>query len=193
MERRGILFIVSGPSGVGKGTIREKLMENESGFAYSISVTTRKPRDGEVDGRDYFFVSAAQFETMIQKDELLEWAQVYNHYYGTPKDFVANMLENGQDVLLEIDMQGAMKVKRSFPSGVFVFIRPPDLEALGQRLRSRGKDSEDEIQKRLAQFEEEMRFLDDYDYVIINDDLPTAVNALKSIITAERLRVSRQN
>jgi len=192
MNRKGILFVISGPSGVGKGTLREKLMETPlDGLIYSISATTRKPRSGEIDGRDYFFTELDNFESLIASDELLEWALVYNNYYGTPKKFVIDNLARGVDVLLEIDIQGALKVKSLIPNGVFVFVLPPSVEELGKRLNNRGKDSQSEIQRRLACYEEEISHVGDYDYVVVNDSVLEAAEKIRAIIIAERCSAKR--
>ncbi len=192
MSRKGILFVISGPSGVGKGTLRGKLMETpDEGLIYSISATTRKPRPGEIEGRDYFFTDAETFESLIASGELLEWAVVYNNYYGTPKKFVLDNLEKGIDVLLEIDIQGALKIKNAFPDGVFIFILPPSVEELGKRLNARGKDSQLEIERRLACYEQEIAHLHQYDYAVVNDNVLDAVDKIRAIITAERCRVRR--
>lgn len=192
MSRKGILFVISGPSGVGKGTLREKLMETPlDGLIYSISATTRKPRSGEINGRDYFFSEVESFKSLIVSGELLEWALVYNNYYGTPKKFVMDNLEKGFDVLLEIDIQGALKVRSLTPDGVFVFITPPSMEELGNRLYARGKDSQPEILRRLACYEEEMSHVIDYDYVIVNDNVSEAAEKIRAIIIAERCSTKR--
>ncbi len=193
MERKGILFVISGPSGVGKGTLRESLTNSDSvsGLIYSISATTRQPRDGEVHGREYFFVDVPTFEAMIEQEQLLEWANVYNNYYGTPKSFVIENLVAGRDVLLEIDIQGAMNAKKQFPDGVFIFILPPSIEELAERLTKRAKDSEDDISRRLSCYDEEVASLKDYDYLVINDDITEAVDKLRGIIIAERCKINR--
>ncbi len=161
------------------------------GLIYSISATTRKPRSGEVDGRDYFFSDVKTFESLIAADELLEWALVYNNYYGTPKRFVFNNLEKGIDVLLEIDIQGALKVKSLIPDGVFVFVLPPSLEELGKRLNTRGKDSPTEIERRLACYEDEISYIGNYDYVVVNDNVLEAAEKIRAIIIAERCSAKR--
>lgn len=192
MSRKGILFVISGPSGVGKGTLREKLMETPlDGLIYSISATTRKPRSGEVDGRDYFFSEVDCFESLIAQGELLEWALVYNNYYGTPKRFVMDNLEKGVDVLLEIDIQGALKVKDLVPNGVFVFVLPPSIAELSKRLIERGKDSQPEIERRLACYDQEISYVSDYDYVVVNDDVLDAAGKIRAIIMAERCSTKR--
>lgn len=189
MTRKGILFVISGPSGVGKGTICKRLLAKMPDVYLSISATTRPPRSGELHGRDYYFLSRADFEHMINNNEFLEYAKVYNNYYGTPAAFVQDHLEQGHDVLLEIDIQGAMQIKNNFPQGVFVFIQPPNIKALKTRLTLRGKDSKESIQKRLSTCEWEMDQYIHYDYVIVNDDLQEAVRLLEAIILAERCRV----
>lgn len=191
MNREGILFVISGPSGVGKGTLREKLLATEDNLIYSISATTRKPRPGEVEGRDYHFVEVDRFKSMIEKGELLEWALVYDNYYGTPRQYVVENLKKGRDVLLEIDMQGAMKVKPQFPEGVFIFVMPPSKEELANRLRQRGKDTEEEIARRLGCYYDEIAYVRHYDYMVVNDAVERAVASLRAIIQAERCRVSR--
>ncbi|MBO8158524.1 guanylate kinase [Thermosyntropha sp.] len=189
MRRRGILFVISGPSGVGKGTIREALLKRMDDLKVSISATTRPPRPGEVDGKDYFFLNQEQFKKMIEEDNFLEWAKVYQNLYGTPRDFVLENLEKGQDVLLEIDIQGAMQVKNKMPEGVFIFIYPPDIATLSKRLCGRGKDSIESIKHRLAACEEELKHAKYYDYVVVNDDLDVAVKKTEAIIIAERCRI----
>ena len=189
MVRKGILFVISGPSGVGKGTIKDALLRELQDIKLSISTTTRPMRAGEVEGRDYFFLSPEEFSDKLANDEFLENARVYSNMYGTPRKYVMDNLQNGYDVLLEIDIQGALKVKEKMPAGVFIFIQPPDFEALKQRINGRGKDSPQTIQTRLAASQEEMDMVIHYDYAIINDDLDEAVNKVQSIIIAERCRV----
>lgn len=188
MPRKGILFVISGPSGVGKGTIREKLIPHID-VQESISATTRQARVGEEDGKDYFFISREKFLEMVAQEEFLEWASVYANLYGTPKEFVINSLEKGKDVLLEIDIQGALQIKKRMPEGVFIFISPPSIEELAMRLCGRGKDTPDSINRRLAACEEEIKQKIYYDYEVVNDDIDVAVNKIKSIITAERCKI----
>ncbi len=183
------MFVVSGPSGVGKGTIKEALLPRLTDIKLSISATTRPPRVGEAEGQDYFFMSTGEFSAMIDRGEFLEYAQVYTNMYGTPENYVLNNLRQGFDVLLEIDIQGAMQVKNKMPQGVFIFIEPPSIEELAHRLCSRGKDSEESIATRLAACEAEMEHLSYYDYVVVNDKLEDAVHKVNSIIVAERCRV----
>jgi len=162
-----------------------------SNLTYSISATTRKPRAGEIDGRDYFFFETGVFESAIAQGEFLEWALVYDNYYGTPKQYVFDCLEKGQDILLEIDIQGALKTKRLVPDGVFVFVMPPSFEEIRQRLLRRGKDTCEEVERRLQSYEEEMSCIGEYEYVIINDDVNIAAEALRAIIIGERCKVKR--
>ncbi|MBQ9365395.1 MAG: guanylate kinase [Schwartzia sp.] len=189
--RKGCLVVVSGPSGAGKGTICSAFLERASGIAYSVSATTRSPRRGEVDGRDYYFVDEESFKKMIDGDELLEWAEVYGNYYGTPLKKIQEKIAEGKDILLEIDTQGAMQVKKRFPNGVFVFILPPSLAELQRRIRGRGTEGERDIEKRLAASEGEIKMASDYRYVIVNDKLDDAVSSLSAIVEAEHCRASR--
>lgn len=191
VERMGILFVISGPSGVGKGTIRQALLAQIGDIEDSISATTREPRSGEVSGRDYFFLSETEFRCLIEKDMLLEWAEVYGSMYGTPREFVLETLAGGRDVLLEIDVQGAQQVKSKMPEGVYIFISPPTMAELEARLRARGKDSAQSIERRTAACRDEMSFLPDYDYEVINDELDTAVSKVVSIVVAERCRIRK--
>lgn len=190
-ERTGILFVISGPSGVGKGTIKQALLPQIGDIEDSISATTREPRSGEVSGRDYFFLSETEFRRLIEMDMLLEWAEVYGRLYGTPREFVMETLAGGRDVLLEIDVQGARQVKSKMPEGVYIFISPPTMEELEARLRTRGKDSAQSIERRIAACRDEMSFLPEYDYEVINDELETAINKVVSIVVAERCRIKK--
>ncbi len=184
------MFVVSGASGVGKGTINHKVLSLVNDIKLSVSATTRAMRDGEVDGRDYFFITPEEFDLQVKNGEFLEYAQVYNHMYGTPKKYVLESLEKGCDILLEIDVQGALKVKeKMMPEGVFIFIQPPSVETLAQRIQGRGKDSLQSIQDRLAACYEEISMVKHYDYEVVNDRLDEAVNKVQAIITAERCRV----
>jgi guanylate kinase len=193
ITRKGILFVISGPSGVGKGTVRSAVLPQVDDMQISISATTRPPREGEIDGQDYFFTTPARFQQMIDNGELLEWASVYGNLYGTPQDFVTAMLSQGNDVLLEIDIQGALQVKKKMPAGVFIFISPPTVEELSRRLCGRGNDSEQSIQIRLGACQEEMSHMKYYDYVVVNDRIEDAVEKVRSIITAERCKRKNLN
>ncbi|NLJ72382.1 MAG: guanylate kinase [Syntrophomonadaceae bacterium] len=191
MTHNGILFVISGPSGVGKGTLREALLKSTPNLIDSISVTTRPARIGERDGREYFFMDRDKFENLIKQEEFLEWAQVYSNLYGTPKQFVQENLDKGLDVLLEIDIQGAMQVKAKKPDGVFIFIAPPNVEELANRLINRGKDSQDSIVERLKACYDEMEFMREYDYLVINDNISEAIKNLEAIIIAERCKINK--
>jgi len=189
MTSRGILFVISGASGVGKGTINQAVLSQVNDIKMSISATTRSMRAGEVDGRDYFFLTPEEFDLKVKNDEFLEYARVYQNMYGTPEKYVCATLEKGYDVILEIDVQGALKVKEKMPEGVFIFIQPPSVEALAQRIHQRGKDSLQSIQDRMSACHEEIAMVKHYDYVVVNDRLDEAVNKVRAIITAERCRV----
>ncbi len=191
MGRRGILIVMSGPSGVGKGSIREMLVSRISDIVVSVSATTRPARAGEVEGTDYFFVDSDHFRQMIDAEAFLEYARVYENYYGTPRAFVEEQLEAGQDILLEIDIQGAMQVKARMPEGVFIFIKPPDKAEIARRIRCRGKDSEEMIACRLQAYDEEMSHLPEYDYEILNDELARAVDKIEAIVIAEHCRIRK--
>ena len=188
--RKGLLVVVSGPSGAGKGTICQALLERTP-LAYSVSATTRKPRAGEVDGVNYHFLSVEAFEEMIEKDGLLEWAKVYDNYYGTPLKKVEEKLAAGEDILLEIDTQGAMKVREKFPEGVYIFILPPSLAELERRIRGRDTETEDVLQKRLAAAIDEIEAGKCYKYVVTNDEVDSAVDSVCAILAAERRLVTR--
>ena len=165
---KGILLVVSGPSGAGKGTICSAIRELYPDLHYSVSMTTREPRKCEVEGESYFFRTKEQFEQLIKEDAFLEYAKVYDNYYGTPKKYVLDLIDKGQSVLLEIDIQGAMQVKKRYPTGVFIYIVPPSLNVLSGRLHNRGTDSEEVIQKRLAQITSELAMAHQYDYIVVN-------------------------
>ena len=188
---QGVLLVVSGPSGAGKGTICQILREQLPDLGYSISVTTRQPRVGEVDGKSYFFKTVPEVQEMIAKGELLEYAEVYGNYYGTPRKYVMDLLQSGHDVLLEIDIQGALQIKERFPAGVFVFIVPPSLDELSARIYKRGTDSEEVIKRRMASAASELTYAAKYDYIIVNDIATKAANKVLTIMEAERYRVAR--
>ncbi|UOR12782.1 guanylate kinase [Halobacillus amylolyticus] len=195
IDEKGILFILSGPSGVGKGTVRKALFEQSTDLRYSISMTTRDPREGEVDGVDYFFKTRAEFEKLINDRQLIEHAEYVGNYYGTPKQYVEQTLDEGKDVFLEIEVQGALKVRENFPQGVFVFLIPPSLEELKDRIVSRGTETEDKVRNRLLAAKAEIDMMDAYDYVVVNDQVDHAVNKIQSIVASEhckRERVSHQ-
>lgn len=189
---KGLLLVLSGPSGVGKGTVCKALRPKMPNLVYSVSATTRKPREGEVDGVNYFFKSKEEFEQMIQQDELLEWAEYVGNFYGTPRKFVEDTLASGKDVILEIEVQGALQVKQKFPEGIFLFLAPPDLEELQSRIVGRGTESEDTIRKRMDMARYEIELMDQYDYVVVNDVIDSACSRIDAIITAEHLKKERQ-
>ncbi|HLQ84202.1 MAG TPA: guanylate kinase [Pseudogracilibacillus sp.] len=190
-DEKGILFVLSGPSGVGKGTVRERLFEVEEQLKYSISATTRNKRPGEVHGSDYYFKTHNEFEKMIENDELLEHAKYVDNYYGTPKDYVQSELDAGNDVFLEIEVQGALQVKENFSEGVFIFLFPPSLEELKKRIVNRGTESEELVQNRLNEAKKEIEMMHNYDYVVVNDNVDYAVQKIKSIIVSEHCRRER--
>ena len=187
MERKGILIIVSGFSGAGKGTLMKKLVSEYDDYALSVSMTTRKPRAGEVDGREYYFVSREQFEEAIAKNRLIEYATYVDNYYGTPLDYVERELEAGKDVLLEIEIQGALKVKEKVPTALLLFVMPPSIDELRSRLTKRGTESAEVIERRLKRAGEEAEGIEEYDFIIINDDLDKCVVSLHEIITAAHM------
>jgi len=190
MEYRGQLFVLSGPSGAGKSTLRERIRKRFSELWYSVSWTTRAPRAGEMDGEDYSFVSPDAFVAAMKARGFLEWAQVHGHYYGTPREQVVSNLENGRDVLLEIDVQGARQVKIHMPHSCFIFVLPPDCETLKKRLRRRGTEDECEMKTRLDRATREMAEAPWYDYLVINDDLERASEELAAVIIASRCRAA---
>ena len=189
---KGVLTVVSGFSGAGKGTVMKRLLEKYDDCALSISVTTRKPREGEVDGRDYFFRTKEEVEAMIEADELLEYAQYVENYYGTPRSYVEEMLSKGKNVILEIESQGAAKVRQKMPEAVSLFLVPPSFEELSRRLHGRGTDSEEVIQRRLATARKEVNELEHYDYIVINDTIENAVGEILAILVAEGCRKERR-
>lgn len=188
----GILYVVSSPSGGGKGTLIRRVLDVVPDLSYSVSYTTRAPRNGEVDGREYFFVHRERFEEMIAADEFLEWANVHGHLYGTARQQVKHEIERGKDIVLEVDVQGAASVKRLGLDSVSVFILPPSLETLRERLLARGTDSAEELRVRLANAPAELREYSNFDYVIFNDRVERASAQLAAIVSAERARRSRQ-
>ena len=189
---RGLLIVLSGPSGVGKGTVRAAVFaNNQFQYVYSVSATTRAQRPGEVDGKDYYFVSREEFETMIQNEDLLEYAEYVGNYYGTPIQKIEENLAAGHDVFLEIEVQGAMKVKERMPEGIFIFLAPPNLEELESRITGRGTDAAHVIQERMATAKEEIELMQHYDYVVVNDQVQHAVDKINAIIQSEHLKVER--
>ncbi|MFT4413508.1 guanylate kinase [Fredinandcohnia humi] len=192
MDERGLLIVLSGPSGVGKGTVRKAIFsEPDTKFQYSISMTTRKPREGEVDGVDYFFKTREEFEDLIKNNKLLEWAEYVGNYYGTPIDYVESTLQAGKDVFLEIEVQGALQVRDAFPEGLFIFLAPPSLKELKNRIITRGTESEDLILNRMRVAKEEIEMMDAYDYVVENDHVEHACKRINAIVTAEHCKRER--
>ena len=191
--RRGILFIISAPSGSGKTTLCKQITANVPGLWHSISYTTRKPRPGEVEGQDYYFLDEDAFRQMIDRNEFVEWAQVYGNLYGTPRKMLSEKMEQGIDVLLEIDVQGARSVKKKFEDAVYIFILPPSFDTLRARLQNRAGDSPDEIQRRLQKAKEEVWSYREYYYIVRNDDLAQSLKELESIFLAERIKTKRLN
>lgn len=191
MKDEGVLLVVSGPSGAGKGTICNALRKLHPEIRYSISVTTRAPRNQEIDGVNYFFTSVEKFRTMIEAEAFLEYAQVYDNYYGTPRKQVLDLVKDGQTVLLEIDIQGAMQVKKQYPKGIFIYIVPPSLQILSHRLYARDTDTQEVIEKRLSKVTNELALAHQYDYIVVNDELKEAVDKVRAIMLAERCKLAR--
>ena len=186
--RKGLLILISGPSGTGKGTVCDLLRKNHPEISYSISATTRQPRPGEQDGVNYYFYDKEKFRQMIDTGELLEWAEVYGNYYGTPKQKVLDRLNAGEDILLEIDTQGALNVMKAVPEGLFIFLLPPSLEELANRLKGRGTETEESLQRRLGAAVDEIKIAHNYRYVVVNDKVEAAEKAIAGIIEAEHHR-----
>ena len=192
MAKRGMLIVLSGPSGVGKGTVRKRIFEQDDNkFDYSVSMTTRKMRPGEVNGKDYYFVSKEEFEQEIVNGGMLEYAQYVDNYYGTPLKYVNEKLDSGKDVFLEIEVKGAMQVREKCPDGLFIFLTPPDLMELRQRIINRGTDDMATIDKRMEKAKGEIEMMQNYDYAVVNDEVDKAAEKIKTIIRAERWRVKR--
>ncbi len=191
MDTKGVLLVVSGFSGAGKGTVMKALTKKYENYALSVSATTRKPREGEVHGREYFFKSIEEFEKMIALDELIEYAKYVDNYYGTPWKYVKEQLEEGKDVVLEIEIQGALEMKKKFPETLLLFVVPPSAEVLKQRLVGRGTECAEVIDSRMARAIEEAEFMTSYDYLIMNDELETCVEQMHSIVQNERCKSIR--
>lgn len=191
MNQEGLLIVVSGFSGSGKGTAMRRLMEKYQTYALSVSATTRQPREGEVNGREYFFKTVDEFKEMIENDQLIEYAQYVSNYYGTPKAYVEEQRKAGKNVILEIEIQGALKIKEKFPDAVLMFITPPSAEELRRRLIGRGTETMDVIDARLARAVEESEGVEAYDYIVMNDDLETCVDEIDEIIRSEQKKVAK--
>ena len=192
MKHKGLLVVISGFSGAGKGTLMKKLLQDYEQYALSISMTTRAPREGEVDGREYFFATREQFEDKIKQGGFIEHAQYCGNYYGTPKDYVEQQMEAGRDVILEIEIQGAMKVKEQFPNAILLFVMPPSVAELHQRLVGRGTETEEVIMERLLRANEEAVGIEEYDYIIVNDDLDACVKELHELLTKSHEEIQTQ-
>lgn len=192
LNDKGLLIVISGPSGVGKGTVRKALFELPNHqLTYSISMTTRKPREGEVDGEDYYFVDRATFEKMIEEDKFLEWAEFVGNYYGTPRDKVEEQLAKGKEVVLEIEVAGALQIRQKMKDAVFIFIVPPGKKALYDRLTKRGTESDEKIRERVAKADKEFKLAHKYDYIVVNDDVINAAERIMAIIRAEHAKTER--
>lgn len=191
--KKGFLLVISGPSGVGKGTVLHDLMNTQKNLVYSVSVTTRKSRPGEIEGVSYFFKSHNEFEKMIEEDKFLEYAKVHDNYYGTPKDFVEEKINEGKIVILEIDVQGALNVKENIDNGVYIFLAPPSLSELKNRIVNRGTETESDINLRMNNARKELSYIKNYDYLVVNDHLNSAINLVNEIINAEKHRVFRED
>ena len=190
MKQQGILAVVSGFSGAGKGTLMKALLEKHDNYALSISATTRKPREGEVHGREYFFLTVDEFEELIARDQLIEHARYVSNYYGTPRSYVEEKMAEGKDVILEIEIQGALKVKEKFPETLLVFVVPPSAEELKKRLIGRGTETMEVIEQRMKRATEEAEEMDSYDYILVNDDLDKAVEDLHNLIQSQHMQAS---
>lgn len=191
-KKRGLLIVLSGPSGVGKGTVRKELFtQPNTNYEYSVSMTTRSPREGEVDGADYFFKTREDFEKLIEANKLLEYAEYVGNYYGTPLDYVNETLDAGRDVFLEIEVVGAAQVRAIAPDGLFIFLAPPSLSALEDRLIGRGTETSEVIQSRVLKAREELEMMNLYDYVVENDEVQNACDRINAIVTAEHCRRER--
>lgn len=190
--KKGFLLVISGPSGVGKGTVLHDLMNTQKNLVYSVSATTRNKRDGEIEGVSYFYKSHEEFKQMIDQGEFLEYAQVHNNFYGTPKEFVDKKINDGKIVVLEIDVQGAVNVKKNTDNAVFIFLAPPSLSELKNRIVGRGTETDDDINLRMKNARKELEYIKYYDYLVINDHINTAINSVNEIINAEKHRVFRE-
>ncbi len=191
MNKIGKLFVISGPSGAGKGTINKIVLEERNDIIMSVSATTREPRQGEVDGKNYYFISEEEFLKKIDNDEFIEWAKVYGNYYGTLKEEVSNILSTGKNVLLEIDIQGAMQVRENYPEGIFVFVLPPSMSELKTRILGRGSETTQSFQTRFLSAVSEIERIKYYDYYVVNDRVEAATETIKCIVEAETHRVRR--
>ncbi|MBO7611211.1 MAG: guanylate kinase [Elusimicrobia bacterium] len=191
MNKKGMIIIVSAPSGAGKTSICDALIKSDKNIVYSVSTTTREPRKGEKNGREYFFVNDSEFKKMVKKNMFVEWAKVHDHFYGTSKKVLEQTINKGKDILLDIDVQGAVKIKKQYKNALMVFITTPSLKILKERLIKRNKDSMEVIKRRIENAKKELTYLPKYDYLILNDKLDKSIEEAKSIICAERLSIKR--
>ncbi len=191
MHQKGLLVVVSGPSGTGKGTVCKKLLSQRDNVRYSVSATTRKPREGEIEGQSYFFVSESNFLDMIKNDALIEWDKYCDNYYGTPKSYVDSCMEKGVDIILEITVEGALEIKQKYPDSVLIFILPPSFDELRRRIESRATECSEVIEKRMQKAVSEIKYVSKYDYLILNDSVEQAVLNIEKVLDSERLKPSR--
>ena len=191
MKKKGMIIIVSAPSGAGKTSICDALIKSDKNIIYSVSTTTREPRKGEKNGREYFFVNDSEFKKMVKTNMFVEWAKVHDHFYGTSKKVLEQTINKGKDILLDIDVQGAVKIKKQYKEALMIFITTPSLKVLKERLIKRNKDSMDVIKRRIENAKKELTYLPKYDYLILNDKLDKSIQEVKSVICAERLSIKR--
>lgn len=192
MKKQGTMVVLSGFAGTGKGTVVKELVKKDESYALSVSATTRSPRNYEVDGREYFFKSKEEFEKMIEEDEFLEYARYVDNYYGTPKQYVLDQVAAGKNVILEIEIQGALKIKKQFPDALLLFLAPPSADVLKARLVGRGTETEDVIEQRLARAAEESKGIENYDYLVVNDDLEECIESVHQMIQSAGWKMSRR-
>jgi guanylate kinase len=193
MSHRGLLAVVCGPSGVGKGTILKLVKERDEKLRFSVSVTTRKPRDGEIEGQNYFYISVDEFKEMIKNDELIEWVEYCGNYYGTPKKYIEDSIKDGYNIILELEVEGAANIKNKYPDSLSVFIVPPSYNDLKRRIEGRGTENIEVIEKRLDRAKEEVKFINNFDYVIVNDNIENTANNLNNILSVEKFKFKRNN
>lgn len=191
MFHKGLLAVFCGPSGVGKGTILKLVQEKNEKLRFSVSATTRNPREGEIDGQNYYFISVSKFKEMIKNGELVEWVEYCGNYYGTPRKYIEDSVKNGYDVILEIEVEGAANIKSQYPDSVSVFVLPPSFNDLKSRIEGRGTENSETIEKRLNRAKEEVKYINNFDYIIINDDIQSTANNLNTILSSERFRFKR--
>jgi guanylate kinase len=193
MFHRGLLAVVCGPSGVGKGTILKLVKERDEKLRFSVSATTRKPRDGEIEGQNYFYISVDEFKEMIKNDELIEWVEYCGNYYGTPKKYIEDSIKDGYNIILELEVEGAANIKNKYPDSLSVFIVPPSYNDLKRRIEGRGTENIEVIKKRLDRAKEEVKFINKFDYVIVNDNIENTANNLNNILSVEKFKFKRNN